>query len=111
MKTTTRRNVASLTFIAVLAVVYAVILLAGRRGDTGDTTVGRPLPAKSVSVDKVPVPRHPAADDILFDEGRDQAGRPGRAPRRNTRQGRQRATYPDRPGVFDEPVPLIEGRR
>lgn len=107
MKTTTRRNVASLTFIAVLAAVYAVILLAGRRGDAGNASVGQPLQEKVAPADKVSG-RNTVTDSISSDDKGTKHVKSGRSGKRKSRTERLRTAYPDNPDVFDAPVPGIQ---
>lgn len=125
MKTTTRRHIASLAFIALLAIVYALILLTK---DSGDDVPVEVAAERAVTAPAKDVTATDAADSLTRQEhaetSADKAAKPSGksgSPRKKTQskskaqsQSKSKAKSkskarpaPDNPGVFDSPVPQI----
>lgn len=97
MKTTTRRHLASLAFIAFLAVIYAVILLFGR--SRGVEAAVEELPAAASPADTVAL-EIKSRDSALTVKNEIKAGR-----RSSRRKASQPKSIPaDIPDVLDRPV-------
>lgn len=102
MKTTRRRNVASLTFIAFLAAVYAVILLVGRPGGSSDRVPAEAGDATETAVNN-PNAGAASSDTVAqSDKPVRKKKKQNRTTGNSTKSGRHAA--PDNPDVFDRPV-------
>lgn len=101
MKTTARRNVASLTFIAFLAVVYAVILLVGKRGGDVPMPEVQAVVAADSMVRQTDTVANPLSGNVTSAEKRRKPRKP-KAPKRTPKP-----PAPDNADVFDRPVPRI----
>lgn len=101
MKTTRRRNVASLTFIAFLAVVYAVILLVGRPGGGNDAPTGVEYTMEAAGSG----PNASVASPDTVAQS-DKSVRKKKKQNRKTVKSTKSGGYvaPDNPDVFDRPV-------
>lgn len=99
MKTTTRRHLASLAFIAFLAVIYAVILLFGRSRGVEAAVEELPAAAEPSQADTVDL-EIKSRDSAVTVKNEIKAGR---------RNSRRKASQPklipaDIPDVLDRPV-------
>lgn len=115
MKRIGRRNLATLIFIAVLAVVY-LLILALRPASTVVDFTATTSPADSVAVATARDAAKEASDTLAADG----AGNPdkdtvavstGARGRKATRKSRTYTPKPpakDNPDIFDRPVPMIE---
>ena len=99
MKTTTRRHLASLAFIAFLAVIYAVILLFGRSRGVEAAVEELPAAAKPSQADTVDL-EIKSRDSAVTVKNEIKAGR-----RSSRRKASQPKSIPsDIPDVLDRPV-------
>lgn len=101
MKTTRRRNMATLTFIAFLAAVYAVILLVGRPRGSSD---GIPAGDGDATETAVNNPNAAASSDTIVQSEKAAPKKKKKSKKtiKSTKSGRHAA--PDNPDVFDRPV-------
>lgn len=104
MKTTTRRNVASLVFIAVLGIIYAaIILLTSRDAEGGEVVENANMPSAMVSSDSIAT-----ADTTTNAAKTSGKRRKSSSAKKGGSKGKSKQTLePDRADVLDRPVDKI----
>ena len=101
MKTTRRRNMATLTFIAFLAAVYAVILLVGRPGGRNNAPAG--MEDTMEAAGSRPKASIASPDTVVQSENvAPKKKKKSKKTVKSTKSGSH--TAPDNPDVFDRPV-------
>lgn len=113
MKTTTRRHIASLAFIVVLAVIYVVILLTGHSNTPPDNVVTIPVmyPGDTTGIHTMAVGVADSMTEPAVATSVDACSRT-EAPKSRSRSKKSKPTTrphyaPDNPDIFDLPVPEI----
>lgn len=99
MKTTSRRNLASLVFIAVLALIYLAVFLITESNHQDESSI-----EKTVSPVVVPL------DSVAVQESA-PIGKKKRKKSASKKQPTPKAPEPDRPDIFDRPVNKISDNK
>lgn len=105
MRTTNRRNIAALSFIVLLAVIYVIILLVGKNGGVGVT---EPEVTQTIESDKGKT--GDVGTDATERKSNQESTRSKSAGKdthpRNKKSKRTPKPYPkDIDGVFERPIP------
>ncbi len=99
MKTTSRRNLASLVFIAVLALIYLAVFLITESNHQDESSI-----EKTVSPVVAPL------DSVAVQESA-PIGKKKRKKASSQKQRTPKAPEPDRPDIFDRPVNKISDNK
>lgn len=96
MNTTSRRNLASFVFIAVLALIYLAVFLITESNNHDD----------EISIEKTVPPVVAPLDSVAVQEST-PIGKMKRKKSASKKQPTPKAPEPDRPDIFDRPVNKI----
>lgn len=99
MKTSSRRNLASLVFIAVLALIYFAVFLITDNNHTNE-----------IMIDNTATPPI-APTDSVTPEANAPVNKKKRKKPSSQKQRTPKAPEPDRPDIFDRPVDKIPNRK
>ncbi len=99
MKTTSRRNLASLVFIAVLALIYLAVFLITESNHADESSI-----EKTASTIVAPI-------DSTAAQANAPTGKKKRKKPASKKQPTTKAPEPDRPDIFDRPVNKISNSK